>query len=205
MKMKTKMILGFLAMLCSLYSFAGPRVVGNGFMAPPKKEKTLIEMEIEVEATRDLKKKFQLLIDVARKYSSDEVKIEYNNINRSKNAGNAVLKLAEQFKKSEQYDDAFHHGHLILGRIALFYGDFEKAEKYLNLASKVKSTPVLKSFGPNMTLAKELLEKNRKEAVLNYLEACALFWTDGKEKLETWKKVINTEGGIPDFGANLSY
>lgn len=51
-----------------------------------------------------------------------------------------------------------HHGNLILGRIALTQGDVAEAKTRLLAAGKTPGSPQLNSFGPNMMLAKELLE-----------------------------------------------
>jgi hypothetical protein len=48
-------------------------------------------------------------------------------------------------------------------------GDIEEAKKQLLLAGKTPSSPQLNSFGPNMILAKELLDKGEKDTVLHYL------------------------------------
>ena len=64
----------------------------------------------------------------------------------------------------------------------------------------------MNSFGPNMALAKELVELGEREIVLEYFELCSKFWnTDSaKDKLRVWSKQV-AEGRIPDFGANLIY
>ena len=117
----------------------------------------------------------ELALDAARRWPSDW------------NAGNAV-----------------HHGNLILGRLALRAGDTEKAKAYLISAAKLHGSPQLDSFGPNMVLAKELLERGEQTAVLEYLALCGNFWGTGHETLRNWTATING-GGTPDFGANLSY
>ena len=98
--------------------------------------------------------------------------------------------------------DAVHDGHLVLGRLALDEGRMDEAKRHLLEAGKSKGSPVLGSFGPNMSLAKTLLEKGDQETVLRYLELCRKFWSS--EKLDEWTKDINA-GRIPDFGANLIY
>jgi hypothetical protein len=95
-----------------------------------------------------------------------------------------------------------HHGHLVLGRIALRDGDTKAAQEHLLAAGKTKGSPQLNSFGPNMTLAKELLEKGERQAVLEYFKLCGSFWK--KSTLEAWTQEVQA-GKIPDFGANLEY
>ena len=53
-----------------------------------------------------------------------------------------------------------------------------------------------------MSLAKALLAKGEKEAVLQYFELCRVFWKH--EELDQWKKEVE-QGKTPDFGGNLSY
>lgn len=53
-----------------------------------------------------------------------------------------------------------------------------------------------------MTLAKELLEKGERTAVLEYFQLCAVFWEMGRGKLREWS-VLAKEGLVPDFEANL--
>ena len=83
-------------------------------------------------------------------------------------------------------------------------GDVTNAKKYLLEAGKTTGSAQLNSFGPNMTLAKELLEKGEKETVLKYFESCAKFWALGKTRLSGWTLEVKA-GKIPDFGANLRY
>jgi hypothetical protein len=102
--------------------------------------------------------------------------------------------------------EAVHDGNLILGRVALREGDVEQAKRRLLEAGKSSGSPVLGSFGPNMALAKELLEKGESEVVLEYFELCKNFWTGANQhqKLDQWAGEVK-KGKIPDFGANLVY
>ena len=65
---------------------------------------------------------------------------------------------------------------------------------------------VLSSFGPNMALAKELLEAGEKAAVIEYLQLCKNFWDYAQKRgtLDRWIKTIKA-GEIPEFGPNLIY
>ena len=84
------------------------------------------------------------------------------------------------------YGNAVHHGNLILGRLALASGNLAKAKKHLIEAGKTPGSPQLNSFGPNMTLAKELLEKGDKEIVLEYFQLCSKFWKMKRDRLKQW-------------------
>jgi hypothetical protein len=98
--------------------------------------------------------------------------------------------------------NAIHHGNLVLGQVALREGDLATAERHLLQAGKTACSPQLNSFGPNMGLALELLKRGRKNAVVEYLNLCAVFWK--RETTEAWIRQIDA-GEIPDFGANLWY
>jgi hypothetical protein len=92
----------------------------------------------------------------------------------------------------------------VLGRIALQNGDLTHAKQALLAAGRIKGSSQLNSFGPNMSLAEELLEKGEKDTVLRYFKLCRKFWKNGGEKLDQWEKDVNA-GNIPQFGGNLVY
>ena len=99
-----------------------------------------------------------------------------------------------------------HHGHLTLGRIALAEGNVEEAKERLLKAGATPGSPQLNSFGPNMALAKDLLERGEPDVVVRYFELCSEFWNSdrAKEKLAEWTEQARA-GSIPDFRANLNY
>ena len=90
----------------------------------------------------------------------------------------------------------------MLGQVALLKGDVERAVQHLLRAGHTPGSPQLGSFGPSMKLALALLEKDRKKAVIEYLNLCGKFWK--KARTDAWIRVIE-EGGTPDFGPNLRY
>ena len=79
-------------------------------------------------------------------------------------------KAADELKAAE--DD----GHMVLGRVALKRGDVETAKRELLLAGATPGSPQLDSFGPNMSLAKDLLEKKQADTVIEYFALCVKFW-----------------------------
>jgi hypothetical protein len=93
---------------------------------------------------------------------------------------------------------------LVLGRLAILSGDTEAAKKYLLLAGHTPGSPVLSGFGPNMSLARELLLASEQETVLQFLDECRVFWKRDKGRLDKWSLEIRS-GRTPDFGANLIY
>jgi tetratricopeptide (TPR) repeat protein len=95
-----------------------------------------------------------------------------------------------------------HNANLVLGRVALRAGDVEQAKTHLLKAGAITGSSTLSSFGPNMALARDLLEHGERDVVLQYFELCKKFWD--RPKLQEWAAEINN-GRIPDFGANLVY
>ena len=76
--------------------------------------------------------------------------------------------------------------------------------KYLLDASSTPGSPQLNSFGPNLTLAKELLERGQGPVVLEFFARCKNFWKMDRGKLDEWSATIRG-GGIPQFTQNLNY
>ena len=111
-------------------------------------------------------------------------------------------KMLSQNISNWNYGNNIHHGNIILGRIALTLDDVEEAKERLIKAGKTPGSPQLNSFGPNMTLAKELLQRGEKDVVLKYIELCSKFWKMGKTRLDEWSVVVK-DGKIPNCGSNL--
>jgi hypothetical protein len=103
-----------------------------------------------------------------------------------------------------QDGDAAHYGNFVLGRLALRSGDVETAKHHLLESGRTQGSPVLCSFGPSMTLAKELLERGEQDTVIEYLRLCTNFWETDDHQAEQWIYAIE-HGDVPDFGANLNY
>lgn len=103
------------------------------------------------------------------------------------------------------YGNAVHHGNIILGRLALKQGDVAQAKQYLINAGRTPGSPELNSFGPDLELAKALLERGEKDVVIEYLDLCAKFWDtsstdagEGEKQIPQWKRMIQ-EGKTPSF------
>ncbi len=94
--------------------------------------------------------------------------------------------------------------YIVLGRIAVKNGDIEQAKLHLIEAGRGDGSPTMNSFGPNMSLARDLLLIGEKQAVLDYFEACGKFWESGRDQMDEWALYVNA-GRIPDFGGNLTY
>jgi hypothetical protein len=119
-----------------------------------------------------------------------------------------ATELVSPSPNTESWDrgNELHIGHLVLGRLALRAGDVGSARKHLVEAGHTPGSPQLETFGPNMSLAKELLERGERKTVVEYLVLCASFWGSGRHRgvLTGWAQAIE-KGEMPDFRANLNY
>ncbi len=116
---------------------------------------------------------------------------------------------AGQFDKAQRYADqtlatpssafdSIHTGNVVLGLVALNRdGDVAAAKKYLLLAARTKGTALLDRWGPNLALAKALLDRGEKQTVLEYFQACQAFVTKNP-KLNDWIATLKG-GGTPDL------
>ncbi len=117
------------------------------------------------------------------------------------------LVLAEKFKEKGGYGACIHRGNWVLGRIAVRAGRTEDAKKHLLASAEVEGSHWAEFFPPNMSLAKDLLEKDEREAVVQYFERCRKVWKlkpDEERKLDDWSAAVKA-GRMPDFGVSLVY
>lgn len=117
---------------------------------------------------------------------------------------NKILQGVSEHPDKDRFGMVLHKGHIVLGRISLLRGDVKDARRHLLAAADVKGGGTLTSFGPNMALAKELLERGERDVVITYLKRCKRFWPRGQDNLAKWIATIE-KGAIPNFGANMVY
>jgi hypothetical protein len=115
-----------------------------------------------------------------------------------------LKKLAPSQTKDWNYGNAIQDFNIVLGVLALKAGDAPTAKKHLLDAGRSPGSPQMDSFGPNMTLAKALLDSGEKDAVLEYFELCRKFWDLHRGRLDEWRDDVKA-GRTPNFGANLVY
>jgi hypothetical protein len=123
---------------------------------------------------------------------------------------NEALRLAETCAKSigpaeqapKRYGHEVYYAEIVLGRVALARGDTETAKRRLLLAGQTTPVGALATFGPNMSLARELLLVSQSEAVLEFLVECKRFLIVDVGRVERWSSEIR-QGKVPDFGASL--
>jgi tetratricopeptide (TPR) repeat protein len=130
--------------------------------------------------------------------------LQAGNVQEAEALANELASLAPKYASDWNYGNAIQDSNQVLGRIALSKGDVAAARKRLLASADSKGSPVMNSFGPNMQLAKALLEKGERDVVLDYFQRCGKFWISGKDRLAAWTASVK-KGDIPEFGPNLRY
>jgi len=74
-------------------------------------------------------------------------------------------------------DDDVHHANIIRGKAHLAQGDAAAGAAALLAAGDVQGSPVLGSFGPDLSLAWDLLRAGQDDAVIEYLRRVSRFWS----------------------------
>jgi len=142
--------------------------------------------------------RFYRLSDVAN------AAFDARDFDKAEQYANELLSDARQYPNDWNYGNAIFQGNIVLGRVALARDkNIEQADSYLLAAGASPGSPQLNSFGPTMSLAKELLEAGERTVVLDFLDQCRRFWKMGRQKLNVWIDTIKA-GGTPDFGVNLT-
>lgn len=115
-----------------------------------------------------------------------------------------ALTIASFMKRDWNYGNVVHDCHMALGRAALARGHRDRARQELVLAGRTPGSPQLNSFGPNMSLARDMLREGEREATIQYFRECARFWELGRGRLHRWELLAKWHLP-PDFGANLLF
>jgi hypothetical protein len=110
-----------------------------------------------------------------------------------------LLRSVDTQKASWNHGNIIHHAHTVLGLVDLQEGNVEGAKEHLLDSARHRGSPQLHSFGPSMDLARELLARDERATVIQYLDLCAAFWSDFEHRLEPWKAAIR-EGRTPAGG-----
>jgi hypothetical protein len=123
---------------------------------------------------------------------------------KARNYAEQLIATAARTREGWNVGNLIHKGNLVLGRIAVREGRIADALTFLQRSGETPGSPQLNSFGPNMSLAKDLLEAGQTRAVLAYFEQCRVFWKMGGARLDIWAGEVGA-GKVPNFGANLRY
>jgi tetratricopeptide (TPR) repeat protein len=155
-----------------------------GAEAGESARRALEEFESALDLIKDERRRFYSLAGVAeaaRLAGVDEKAREY---------ASELLRRAGEFPRDGHYGNAVHEGHRILGHLELKAGDVEAAKKHLLEAGATPGSPQLNSFGPELTLARDLLAKGERDAVVEYLRQVSRFWKGREDALEEWIVLI---------------
>jgi tetratricopeptide (TPR) repeat protein len=143
--------------------------------------------------------RFYVLADLAK------TAFNLGEIDKAEAFSRELLQETPKYPQDWNYGNALYYGNFVLGRIALRRGDTRAAGQYLIEAAHTPGSPQLNSFGPNVTLAKELLEKGVTAPVLEYFALCKNFWKMDRGQLDDWSAAVRG-GSVPKFfGGNLNY
>jgi hypothetical protein len=138
----------------------------------------------------------------SRFYALDDAAKESFNLGKREDArvyAEELKLLAEKYTTDWNYGNAIQDYNIVLGRLAIVDGRMGEAKQYLIEAGKSPGSPQMNSFGPDMSLAKDLLKKGEKDVVLEYFELCRKFWKMDEGKLDSWASEVKA-GKIPNFG-----
>ncbi len=190
--MKRRILIALLALTCAIYQGSASAEKA----ATPQQE---ILSNLEKSLPSEPKERFFKLSEVAA------AAFDAGDYDQAETYANELLSEASNYRTNWNYGNAVCSGNLILGRVALTRdNNVSQAESYLLAAGKTPGSPQLDSFGPSMTLAKEMLLAGERDAVVDFLDECGNFWKSGADTLSDWKKTIRN-GETPNFGSNLNY
>ena len=129
---------------------------------------------------------------------------ELGAVDEAETRARELLALAATLGNNWNYGNAVHDGHSVLGRVALAKGDVSAAKEQLLEAGRTPGSPQLGSFGPNVSLARDLLAKGEVVTVVEYFRLCQAFWKMEDGRIARWIRWARA-GETPDFGPNLVY
>ncbi|MBU6277510.1 MAG: hypothetical protein KGQ61_12810 [Planctomycetes bacterium] len=182
------------------FILADPAVLADGpGKLPPAEQARIMKLaQGDLTAANTESERFYALVEASKKA------FQGGEIEKARTLATELAALAPKHREDWNHGNAVQAANQVLGQIALSKGDLVEAKKRLLASADSDGSPQMNSFGPNMRLAKALLEKGEKDVVLEYFERCAKFWKTGAAQLATWKTAVE-KGQIPDFGANLDY
>lgn len=109
---------------------------------------------------------------------------------RVRETAERVLADNESCTRTFQYGNAIHWANIALGFAALAEDQLAAASEFLVRAGNTPGSPQLNSFGPDRDLARALLDRGARQAVLTYLADCARFWAGNEGLLQEWRSAI---------------
>ena len=184
---------------------ANPRY-SSAFLMHKRPEDLLSEVELKLEEVRSSEEpEFDRFLYLP---SAAKAALEAGQNDKAKSYAEEALEFLEKHREipPSSKGNAVFYCNLVLGRLALLRSDTPQAEEYLLLSGRTPGSPSLDTFGPNMSLAPELLKRSCWETVLRYLQECGEFWfpNDESGRLTRWSDEVQAHR-MPVFGTNLFY
>ena len=125
--------------------------------------------------------------------------------NKSEIYARELLASVPANQKDWNYGNAIFFGNMVVGRVALARDkNVSLAKSSLLASAQSKGSPNLNSFGPNMSLANDLIAAGERDTVIEFFTLCRTFWGPQFSKLDEWSALVRN-GGTPNFGPNLVY
>ena len=104
-----------------------------------------------------------------------------------------LLEMAAANPKAGNHDDLVQAGETMLGRVALDQGRSDEAKERLLESARGKDSGGLRSNGPKMTLAQDLLDSGDRDTVLQFLDLCRTFWKFDQGRIDHYEQLIRAQ------------
>ena len=156
---------------------------------PRSAEQVLADAEDQIRDA-DTESRFYALADIAREA------MDAGAVDKASSYATELLKMAADNQDDWNYGNAVFTGNMVLGLVALRQGSVAQARLYLLESGKTKGSPQLDSFGPDFTLARELLRQGERDAVVDFLAACKSFWKLGLDRLDQMIAAVKSGDGF---------
>lgn len=154
-------------------------------------EKALAAYQAALQNTDSNMQRADLLIRIAN------ISITCSDFHTASAAASEAIQLELPPQVASFRSVIIHRANNILGLIALASGDVDTAKDYLR-RSVVSLGPLPSSYYPYIRLARELLGKGERVAVLAFLQECARLWALENHQLENWIYALK-QGETPDL------
>ncbi len=165
----------------------------NALAPTPQKKLTKLEQT----ATPRAADRFYALSNLAK------AAFDASELNKAEGYVRELPAEATQYPKDWNYGNAIFFGNMVIGRVALKRdANVLLAKSSLLTSAQTPGSPQLNSFGPTMSLAKDLLAAGERDMVLEFFTLCRNFWKFHPNKVDEWTATVKG-GGTPEFGANL--
>ena len=169
-------------------------------------------VRMPIDAQAEYQKSMARLNDAADEYSrwvalSDAAlwSVDVGRIDDASAFAQELEALLVKYPSDWNYGNAVSKLHSTFGRLALKRGDIELAKRELALAGASPGSPQMDTYGPNLSLARDLLatgDPGARDAVLAHFDAIEKFWRMDSGALRVWREDVRA-GHEPNFGAAL--